>query len=202
VGTAIARQSLKAGYQVVQRFLPGARVVRTVNHFRYHDIEDEPLPAGHRERRALAVAGDDRHDAGGRLPVRGPPGVRSGRCGATEGVAHVRAGDADLRAAVQGWCVRVLTLLMVIDVELAPHARAVAPKVSLTDRIEHDPVAVPAVGNGIVTLGNFTAARVHATAHPSLRPLDPRLQAAAGEGVPGELEPRSMRHPDCAVPGR
>jgi 8-hydroxy-5-deazaflavin:NADPH oxidoreductase len=45
--------------EVVQRFLPETRLVRTLNHIGYNEIEDEGLPAGHPRRRALAIAGDD-----------------------------------------------------------------------------------------------------------------------------------------------
>ena len=41
----------------VQRHLRGARVVKTLNHIGYHDLDDEPLVA--RSRRALALASDD-----------------------------------------------------------------------------------------------------------------------------------------------
>jgi len=43
--------------EIVQRFLPQTRLVRTLNHVGYHEIEDDARPVGHPERRALAVAG-------------------------------------------------------------------------------------------------------------------------------------------------
>ncbi len=38
---------------------PSARVVKSLNHLGYHDMEDAPMPSGSPLRRAIAVVGDD-----------------------------------------------------------------------------------------------------------------------------------------------
>ena len=45
--------------EVIAEFLDGARVVKTLNHIGYGDLEIDSYPAGDPQRRALAVAGDD-----------------------------------------------------------------------------------------------------------------------------------------------
>lgn len=45
--------------ELVAERLPGAVLVRTFNHIGYHEIDEDPLPAGSPGRRALAVASDN-----------------------------------------------------------------------------------------------------------------------------------------------
>jgi predicted dinucleotide-binding enzyme len=44
---------------LVQRLIPGARVVKTLNHIGYHELDEEPRPAGAPDRMALGAVGDD-----------------------------------------------------------------------------------------------------------------------------------------------
>ena len=44
---------------LVQRALPDSRVVKTLNHIGYHELDEEPRPLGAPDRMALGVVGDD-----------------------------------------------------------------------------------------------------------------------------------------------
>lgn len=50
--------------EVIRDHFAAARVVKTLNHIGYHEIETDARPLGHDERRALAVVGDDEDAVG------------------------------------------------------------------------------------------------------------------------------------------
>ncbi len=49
----------EASSEAVQARLPGARVVKTLNHLGFHEVEEDALAPGSPGRRALGLAGDD-----------------------------------------------------------------------------------------------------------------------------------------------
>ncbi|WP_166878790.1 NADPH-dependent F420 reductase [Salinibacterium sp. ZJ450] len=50
---------VRSSSEIIRDYFPGARVVKTLNHIGYHELETDGLPAGSEHRRALGVAGDD-----------------------------------------------------------------------------------------------------------------------------------------------
>ncbi|WP_411720117.1 NADPH-dependent F420 reductase [Mycetocola sp.] len=52
-------QDAATSSEVVSRHFAGSRVVKTLNHIGYHDLEEHAIAAGAPGRRALAVASDD-----------------------------------------------------------------------------------------------------------------------------------------------
>lgn len=65
-GTMPALADAETSSHLVASVLPGARLVKTLNHIGYHDLDTDHRPSGAPDRRALAVAGDD---AGARAVV-------------------------------------------------------------------------------------------------------------------------------------
>jgi predicted dinucleotide-binding enzyme len=58
-GTIEDFEGFRTSSEVVGLYLPETRLVRSLNHIGYHDLEENALPAGHPDRQALALAGED-----------------------------------------------------------------------------------------------------------------------------------------------
>ncbi|MGW0653705.1 NADPH-dependent F420 reductase [Streptomyces umbrinus] len=54
-----------ASSTVIAAHLAGSRLVKTLNHIGYHELDTDGLPPGHPDRRALGVASDDKGAARG-----------------------------------------------------------------------------------------------------------------------------------------
>ncbi|MDQ1553921.1 MAG: 8-hydroxy-5-deazaflavin:NADPH oxidoreductase [Microbacteriaceae bacterium] len=48
--------------EIVRSFIPEARLVKTFNHMGYHELDEDGRAPGDPDRKALAIAGDDRDD--------------------------------------------------------------------------------------------------------------------------------------------
>jgi predicted dinucleotide-binding enzyme len=48
----------RSSSEYLQTYFPAAKMVKTLNHVAYHELEEHSLPAGHAQRRAVVVAGD------------------------------------------------------------------------------------------------------------------------------------------------
>lgn len=48
--------------EIIRAFLPSSRVVKAFNHMGYHDLDEEPRPAGVSGRKGIALAGDSATD--------------------------------------------------------------------------------------------------------------------------------------------
>lgn len=59
-GTLPEFETGRSSSEVIAEYLEDARLVRSFNHMGYHEMDASTRPAGHPERRALALAGDDR----------------------------------------------------------------------------------------------------------------------------------------------
>ncbi|MDT5011321.1 MAG: 8-hydroxy-5-deazaflavin:NADPH oxidoreductase [Mycobacterium sp.] len=57
-GDAVGIELVNSTSETVATAAPGARVVKSLNHIGYHEIEEDARPAGNTHRRAVAVASD------------------------------------------------------------------------------------------------------------------------------------------------
>jgi predicted dinucleotide-binding enzyme len=52
----------RSSSEAVQEYLTDARVIKAFNHIGYHDLFDEHKPRGTKDRKAVAIAGNNEHD--------------------------------------------------------------------------------------------------------------------------------------------
>jgi len=48
--------------EIIQKYLSESRVVKAFSHIGYHDLHDETRPISHKERKAIAIAGNNEQD--------------------------------------------------------------------------------------------------------------------------------------------
>lgn len=52
-------QGAASSSELIQSYLPHASVVKGFSHMGYHELHDSPLPKGYKNRKAIAIAGND-----------------------------------------------------------------------------------------------------------------------------------------------
>ncbi|MFD2348524.1 NADPH-dependent F420 reductase [Nonomuraea ferruginea] len=87
--------------ELLQRQLPGAKVVKAFNNIYFKHLASLPRPAGAADRTALPIAGGRRRGQGRRDRAAGHARVRRGRRGAAGGGVAVPAGHRRVRGAVR-----------------------------------------------------------------------------------------------------